>query len=150
MRSIKARLLVSLCLLLASIIVVAGFGYHASHVANSGLETVFQDRVKPLRDLKAVSDLYAVNSVDAAHEVRNGNLSWNEGAKTVADSTSAIRRSWQAYDQTYMDPQERGLANATAARMKDADSVVGDLLSILRNSDQTALDRFVIERLYPA
>ena len=40
--------------------------------ANHGLNTVYQDRVVPLKQIKLVSDAYAINIVDTAHKVRDG------------------------------------------------------------------------------
>ena len=53
-----------LFLLLIGVLVI--FGMRES---NTGMETVYNDRVVPLRDLKVISDNYAVNIVDIAHKV---------------------------------------------------------------------------------
>ena len=37
--------------------------------AGMGLETVYKDRVEPLKQLKMISDIYGINIVDTAHKV---------------------------------------------------------------------------------
>jgi methyl-accepting chemotaxis protein len=150
MRSIQGRLLIALALLFASVVAVAGIGYYAASIANGGLETVFNDSVKPLRELKTVSDLYAVNIVDTAHKVRNGNLGWDEGEKRVASASSAVARAWQDFEATTMLASERKLVDNGKSLMAQADAAVAELSGILKARDQAALDSFVITKLYPA
>lgn len=52
--------------------------------ANQGLNTVYQDRVVPLKQLKLVSDAYAINIVDTAHKVRDGAMTPAQGLQSVA------------------------------------------------------------------
>ena len=150
MKTLKAKLLSALLLLLVVTIMVAASGWYASWTANNALSTVFVDRVKPLRDLKMVADLYAVNIVDTAHKVRNGNLQWAQGLKSVVDAKQSVAKSWKAYSDTYMDAGERKLATGAANLMSSGDGAVGDLTDILRRQDKAALDKFVVERLYPS
>lgn len=148
MRTIKAKLLSALILLCVLGIAVAGVGYRAAEVANSGLMTVFNDRVVPLRDLKTVSDEYAVNIVDTSHKVRNGNISWEAGATAVASAEANLKKSWKAYSGTYMDDKERAMAAAAERQMSVSDAAVTELLALLRAKDKAGLDRFVVEKLY--
>ncbi|HEX2843090.1 methyl-accepting chemotaxis protein [Hyphomicrobium sp.] len=150
MSSIKSRLLISLAFLFAAIVTVAWIGHHTSRVASGGLETVFQDRVKPLRDLKAVSDLYAVNIVDTAHKVRNGNLTWDAGLALVVTATQEIGNRWGAYASTYMPPEEKAFAEDAKRLMGAADTAVAEFVTALKAKDHAALDSFVINKLYPA
>jgi methyl-accepting chemotaxis protein len=42
-----------------------------------GLETIYGDRVKPLRQLKMLSDIYGINMIDTANKVYGGNITWH-------------------------------------------------------------------------
>jgi methyl-accepting chemotaxis protein len=150
MLTIKAKLLSLLGLLFVAMCALGWAGVNASHIGEDALETTYADRVVPLRDLKTVGDLYAVNIVDASHKVRNGNFTWDEGVKSVETAASDIKSHWSAYDATKMDASERGLADEAAARMRTADRDVSDLLAILRSQDSAALNAFVVGRLYAA
>ncbi|MEO6946721.1 MAG: MCP four helix bundle domain-containing protein, partial [Nitrobacter sp.] len=150
MKTLKARLLAALLLLLATTVMVGISGWYASQTANNGLSTVFNDRVKPLRDLKIVADLYAVNIVDTAHKVRNGNVQWSQGLKSVEKAKQGIVTSWNAYADTYMDDNEKKLADEVSRLSRIGDGAINQLIDILRSQDKSALDKFVIERLYPS
>jgi methyl-accepting chemotaxis protein len=129
---------------------IAAVGWYASSTASKGLETVYNDRVVPLRDLKIISDMYAVNIVDTAHKVRNGNVDWAKGAAAVDEAGARIHEKWRAYMATFMDGTEKALAAEVARNMTPADAARNDLAAILRRQDQAALDSFVKDRLYGA
>ncbi len=150
MRTIKARILSTLLLLCLMIEGIAGTGYRAAELSNNGLQTVFNDRVVPLRDLKAVSDYYAVNIVDTAHKARNGNIEWSAGVALVSQAVGKLKSHWQAYAETYMPPEEKRLATSAEQQMRASDLAAAELLRVLQAQDKTALDRFVIEKLYGA
>lgn len=148
--SIRTKLISTTAALFASVVVVGAVGWYASDVANRGLQTVYNDRVVPLRDLKTISDLYAVNVVDTAHKVRNGGMQWDKGLQAVTDAQAQVTQVWKAYMSTSMQADEKALASKAQELMKPADVAVADLSGILRQRDLAALDQFVRERLYTA
>ncbi len=148
MKTIKAKLMAVFALLILALMATGGAGWYAAKVANDGLYSVFKDRVEPLRHLKNVSDLYAVNIVDTAHKVRNGNLDWAAGQKAVGEAIEGIIKDWKGYSETYMEADERKLADETHAQMKTSDAAVKELLEVLKSQDRARLDRFVLDRLY--
>ncbi|MBS67682.1 MAG: methyl-accepting chemotaxis protein, partial [Pseudomonas sp.] len=62
--TIRARLLILVGAMLAACLVIGLTGLNAQQRSVAGLNTVYLDRVVPLRDLKLISDLYAVKIVD--------------------------------------------------------------------------------------
>ena len=60
--------------LIAFSVLIGSAGLIQLKFAVNSLETVYKDRVVPLRDLKKIADLYAVNIVDATHKARDGVL----------------------------------------------------------------------------
>jgi methyl-accepting chemotaxis protein len=145
--SIRTRLLAGIGALFLSLLLVAAKGWRASGTANQGLQTVFNDRVVPLRDLKIVADMYAVNMVDTSHKVRNGNLPWSKGPPAVEEASARIKERWQAYMGTYMEGKEKKLADEVGRNTAAAGAAAAELLAILHRQDQAALDVFVKERL---
>ncbi len=63
------------------------------HVRNASatLKTLYDDRVLPLSQLKTVADVYAIGVVDAAHKVRDGAFTAEQGRKAVADARTTAR-----------------------------------------------------------
>lgn len=150
MKTIKGRLLTCVAFLVASVGIVAGIGHYATSVASNGLETVFHDRVRPLRELKALSDLYSVNIVDTAHKVRNGSLEWARASFLVSSATSSIARRWRDYEGSDMPEAERVLANEVKGLMGKANAAIEEFFDVLVAEDRASLEIFVLNKLYPA
>jgi methyl-accepting chemotaxis protein len=134
-------------------IIMAGvgiMGLKLANISNTGLESVYKDRVVPLDELKDVSDMYAVNIVDTAHKVRNGNLSWEEGRRNVDTAVTTIDSSWKAYLGTELVPEEKKLAGEIAGMMKNADVAVAELKGLLDARDKGGLETFTVRKLYPS
>lgn len=125
-------------------------GILALKSANDHMKSVYEDRVVPLRDLKVISDAYAVLIVDTSHKVRNGGLSWVDGGEAVRKAEDSVRERWRAYTGTYLTPDEAALVKATRPLMDGADQAVARLRSIMDNHDVAALDSFVLRELYPS
>ncbi|MGJ3264287.1 MAG: methyl-accepting chemotaxis protein [Salinarimonas sp.] len=148
--SLRTQILAGLALLLACVAAVAFAGWRSSGIALAGLETVYADRVVPLADLKAVSDMYAVNVVDAAHKVRDGSFGWEQGLTAVDAARTTIDERWSAFASTRMTGEEERLVGLVRDRTGAADAAVAALSDILRARDQAALDTFIASRLYPS
>jgi methyl-accepting chemotaxis protein len=149
MRTIKSKILAMFSGLFIVMLALGSAGWYAASVANSGLETVYKDRVIPLRDLKMVSDYFGINIVDTAHKVRSGKVDWAQGQASLEQAVGGIAKSWKAYNESYMDPKERQLADKAASLIQASDAAVKELRSIFKAKDQKRLDDFVINKLYP-
>ena len=143
----KLYLLIGFMSLLS--IVIGVLGLHSTKLSNDGLDAVYKDRVVPLKDLKVIADLYAVNIVDTSHKVRNGNLKWDEGRKNVDEAVKTINAKWTAYLATTLVSDENKLIVDVKPLMKAADTAVTKLLWILKKEDSDALTTFTITELYP-
>ncbi len=146
--TVRAKLFASLWALGVSIALLAGFAFWSISANEAALDTIIQDRVAPMRDLKIVADQYAVDIVDAAQKARNGNLSFAAAAERVRRGSERLHESWKAYSLTAIVPEEERLVRDAEARMRIADERVDELQSFLDNRDRIALDRFVRARLY--
>ena len=103
--SSKLYILVTVLLLIIGVISI-NYDQELKTV-NSSIETVYKDRVLPLTQLKIVSDMYAVNIVDATHKMRNGNFDWQTGRKSVKKAKEDIKVNWKSYLSTYLTPDEK-------------------------------------------
>jgi methyl-accepting chemotaxis protein len=143
--------LYSLIALLLLFLCIVGFvGLYTSNQARIGLDTVYNDRVVPLKDLKMIADMYAVNIVDASHKVRNGNIDWNEGVESVTIAVNTIKSKWDAYLKTSLVKEEIKLIDEALPLIQQADTSIIELLKILRAKDKDALDKYIISDLYSA
>ncbi|SNB44899.1 methyl-accepting chemotaxis protein [Geobacter sp. DSM 9736] len=132
------------------LILIGVIGLRSAAKANEGLNTVYRDRVVPLKDLKVIADMYAVNIVDTSHKVRNGNIGWEEGRKNVEEASRVIREKWQAYLGTSLVSEEQRLIDEIKPLMKVADVAVEKLRGVLSAQDAEGLATFTVSDLYPA
>ncbi|MBV2164667.1 MAG: MCP four helix bundle domain-containing protein [Comamonas sp.] len=142
-----SALLITMCLLLLGI---GAAGVLGMAQTSEGMRSVYEDRVVPLAQLKAVSDAYAVDTVDTAHKVRNGNLTAAQGRQNLADGRKKIETNWNAYAATDMDAEETRLMAELKPLMGKADEAIRQLDTLLGNDDSQGLEAFIISEMYPA
>lgn len=147
--SIKSRLLGLLSALGLILLATSGLNLVVQTDAQTSLTTIHADRVVPLRDLKDISDQYAVFIVDATHKVRSGAFSWQEGEAAIRSAAFRIAELWRAYVATYLVEEEKALVAQAEPLMTQADSAITEVLAIIAANDGAALDAFVNETLYP-
>lgn len=97
-----------LLLILVSLIAVYNMGLLAT-----GVDSLYQDRIKPLQQIKIVSDAYAVTIVDTMHKHRAGLLNVQEASSQIRQAADTAQNAWQAYRQTRMTAEEQRLVDAT-------------------------------------
>ncbi|MEJ1157836.1 methyl-accepting chemotaxis protein [Prosthecomicrobium sp. N25] len=149
MSSLKFKLIAVLSILAGGFLAMSFMAWSEARVGERGLAQVYADRVVPLRDLKQVSDAYAVALVDNAHKMRAGTVPFETGAKVMADALGTAERLWAGYMQTYMDGREKALAGQAVAAMTAARGPIAELQGLIAAKDSAGLARFVTDRLYP-
>jgi len=130
-------------------IVIGILGLTGIKNSNDGLKTVYEDRVIPLKQLKLVSDMYAVNIVDTCHKVRNGNLSWVDGVRNIDEATNIINKEWADYRATKLIPKEADLVKEAEPLLKEADLSIARVRQLMQRQDKEALANYTITELYP-
>ena len=148
--SIPARLATLFAAVAVLMAVIGASGWLALDAADDSLQTVLADRVVPLADLKAVSDLYAVNIVDATHKVRAGTFGWEAGLAEVTKAHQEIGAHWGAYTATKLVDEEARLVEEAKRRIGQADAAVANLRRLMSGRDAEGLVRFAEHELYPA
>ena len=135
------------------IVLIATLGYIAENAfltGQSAMNTVYEDRVVPLRDLKVISDMYAVNIVDTAHKARAGALTRDVAVTNIQKARSVIKDRWEAYLATYLVDKERSIVEDVKPRMTMADKASNRLELILKDGKDSELAAFIARDLYPA
>ncbi|HZX16648.1 MAG TPA: methyl-accepting chemotaxis protein [Pseudomonas sp.] len=140
--------LLSGCLLFG-LLCVGGLGLYGLQATVKGLQTVYLDRVVPLRDLKLIADLYAVNIVDATHKARSGELDENTAQQLIEQAQVRIEETWQAYLATELIREESQLIEQINPLMQQARQPLNELQSLLNRGDKVGVEAFASRRLYP-
>lgn len=141
--------LIILVIVMSLIIGVIGiYGERNLNSVNNSVETVYKESVIPLNELKAISDLYAVDIVDATHKIRNGNISWEAGKKSIKNAEEQIDVIWKAYTTTYWHADEKELVIDVKQLMETANESIESLKRIIDNKDAVALANYTRDELY--
>lgn len=148
--TIRARLFLSLSLLVAALFAASVSGYYALSQSSEKTRTIVEDRVVPLAQLKKVADAYAVDIVDTAHKMRSGALTWEQGAKSIEGALKTIDAQWAAYLATTLTSEEALIAQKVKSVMALAQSPIGKLQGLVAKRDMAALDTFATQTLYPS
>jgi methyl-accepting chemotaxis protein len=146
--SIRGRLTLLLCVLSAGILVIGSLGLYAASSTDAALEDMYRFRVVPLRQLKTIADMYAVNIVDNAHKANNGNIPWPLALHEVTVARKTISDTWRLYLPNYESSEEQVLMGEVIPLMARADSSTAQLTRILQSHDAPALKEYVAKDLY--
>jgi methyl-accepting chemotaxis protein len=144
----KLTLLTGIAVL--SLLIIGLQGVLKLSEVNKGLDTVYNDRVVPLNQLKAIADAYAVNIVDTTHKTRNGNIGFDECAKSIRDAKTTVDDNWKAYTSTYLTPEEAKLAKEAEEVMNSGDAATQNILNACESQDAEKIGRISINELYPS
>jgi len=110
---------------------------------------IFENRMVPVRQLKAVSDAYGIRIFFAARQVRGGTLEASEGLARVRSARQEAGRQWAAFKASAPDQTDKEvLANMDALVVY----VAGDLdrlEQLLAEGRLPELGRFVDDDLLP-
>jgi len=146
--SIKMKLFSLIGFIFLIIITDSLFGLINVLNTSKELETVYNDRVIPLQQLKIISDLYAVNIVDTAHKTRNKNIDWSQAEKNIKDAKSKIDENWKKYTSTTLTSKEKKLVDEVDELFKPANTSVEKLNNIIAQKNDEALSEYTINELY--
>jgi methyl-accepting chemotaxis protein len=128
------------------------YGINNLKNVNDGMTTMYVDRVLPLKQLKAISDAYAINVVDATHKVRNGNITWSEAIRNYESASKQIEENLTGYAASQMDGEELRLFNEAKSLKTTCDEAYNYALDILRQGQDTTtqrkLNNYVLKEMY--
>lgn len=136
--SLKSRLIALVSVPLAAI---AGLSIYALVVfadINRGVGSIYNDRVVPLRDLKVISDNYAVLVIDAVNKANAGRISSEEALRQIEVAEPEIKANWLEYSQTLLTEKEARLVREAEALFNAADRGLADAKRALRDAPSDA------------
>jgi len=115
---------------------------------NTSIETIYVDRVIPLKQLKIVSDMYAINFVDTLHKVRNKNITIKQGIDNINTAGQAINENIKKYENTYLTNKEKEIFDNVKKVKIEADEIKKEVLDYLEKNDTESLAEFTKNKLY--
>src|SRR6478735_772267 len=97
---VAVRLVILAGTLMVLMLVIGIMGVMGMRDANLGMQTVYNDRVIPMQQLKDVIDNYALILVDTPQKMSKGIISAEEAQKITNDSLPKAKQLWQDYLNT--------------------------------------------------
>lgn len=146
---VRTQLVLLSAAFIGLLVMVAGLGCWQAWRQNQSIHTLYEDRVVPLRQIKSVSDMYAVNIVDTAHKFADGSLTPEQSLASLDQAMATIQRDWSDYLSTYLVSEERALIDKLKPLMAAADGMLPELRQALQSGDRARVADLRTTRLYP-
>lgn len=148
--TIRAKLYISATVLTIVALFIGLLGLYNLKSGNQEFKSVYEDRIVPLKQLKIISDLYAINIVDTVHKTNAQSLSYDEALKAIKTAKMTIAQTWNAYTATKLTIEEKQLVEKSSKLFLPADRMVESLLSVIEKKDKEQLAYIGEKELYPA
>ena len=146
---VRTQLVLLSAAFITLLLVVAGLGCWQAWRQHQSIRTLYEDRVVPLRQIKSVSDMYAVNIVDTAHKFADGSLTPEQSLASLDHAMATIQRDWSDYLHTFLVPEERALIDKLKPLMAAADGMLPELRQAIQSGDRARVADIRAARLYP-
>ncbi len=127
---------------------VAIMGVYETLQRNKAMLSMYEDRVVPMKQLKSIADMYAVNMVDTAHKYRDGSVDQEQALKAMTNARSVISTEWSAYTSTYLVPEEKALIEKFERLRRVTDASAATLESLIAAGDQAGVARYAAQQMY--
>ena len=115
--SVKSRLAVLAAVPLVILLFVTLVALQQMQALNQGISSLYLDRVKPLQQIKQVSDAYAVTAVDTLHKYRGQIQDAATARANLSQALSSAEQAWRAYKQTELTAEESRLVTDAEQKM---------------------------------
>ncbi|RXF05836.1 methyl-accepting chemotaxis protein [Pseudoalteromonas sp. PS5] len=130
--SVKSRLLSlsgipAIFFIFATIFTIATLSNLTSYI-----DRIYDDRVVPLKQIKVVSDNYAVVIVDTFHKLRGQQLSDRAALEQIEAAKNTAQGEWKNYLQTGLTKQERDLVSASEKAERVVERLLDDYIARVR------------------
>lgn len=134
---ISHKLVIILTTLSLFLLAISMFGWNAVKLQHSSIETIYKDRVIPLRDLKIIADNYAVSIIDLTNKTNAGLITAEVAYSELEKAQNTISKKWHDYMTTYLTDEEKKLAAEADKLFIPADTNVKDLMRFLKTKSGT-------------
>ncbi|WP_018137864.1 MULTISPECIES: methyl-accepting chemotaxis protein [unclassified Thioalkalivibrio] len=120
--NIRSRLAITIIVPVLALLVVALMAGRGIATIEDGVQSIYDDRVVPLQQLKTIADNYAILVIDAVNKADNGLMSAEEALDGVQTARAEIDEIWERYMATTLTPREEELATAAIEEFQAANA----------------------------
>jgi methyl-accepting chemotaxis protein len=128
---IRTQIITLLAVVLVMVAQLGIMGLRGLEQTSQGLRTVYAERVVPLKQLKGVSDYYAVNVIDAVNKANAGLITAEEAAKSIAEAREGAKALWAPYAAAETSDLAKPLVAETGPLMEKAEAATAKVASLV-------------------
>ncbi|MBF0505423.1 MAG: methyl-accepting chemotaxis protein [Nitrospirae bacterium] len=143
------RLLALVVFMLFLLTSIGALGIMGMKRTVAATDSVYKKNVVPLKELKTIADMYAINIVKSVQRIRDNTLSWDQGRKSVDEALLVTAEKWRAYAALEHTAQEKVLIAQTQPLFEIANNPLNKLKDALTKKDRQELSNFFIDELNP-
>lgn len=134
--SVGQRLIALVTVPLIIIVLLVISSLSSFSTINAGVGRIYDDRVVPLTQLKAIMDGYT-SIINAINKADNGLLNPSESLQELRDGQIAIDLNWTMYSKGDLNNEERKLVEHTETLFGDANTIIKDASIVLSTMGDT-------------
>lgn len=147
--SVRVRLAVLAALPIVFLVIAALVALSVLNNLNQGIGSLYNDRVVPLKQIKVVSDNYAVEIVDVLHKFRAGVLTSSELQRRMQAAEQTADKEWQAYLSTKLTAEEQNLVDETERNLKPVKAQIQNYRQMLNSGSLNNIEhQQFVKQLY--
>lgn len=98
----------------------------------SGVESLYADRVVPLQNLKIIADSYAVLVIDTVNKTNSGRLTAEQAKRNLTSALSTIDEVYKRYLATQLNADEQRLIKEAEPLFNDAKNAIDEVMQFLQ------------------
>ena len=134
--NVGLRLAILVAAPLAIILLLVISSLSSFSVINQGVGRIYDDRVVPLTQLKAMMDGYTT-IINAINKADNGLVNPDEALVELEQGQQTIKQNWKEYTQGRLIADEEKAIAATEVLFPDADTIIAEASKVLLSMGQT-------------
>ncbi|WP_289169926.1 methyl-accepting chemotaxis protein [uncultured Pseudoalteromonas sp.] len=133
--SVRTRLAVLALLPIMIFLITSFFSINTMGRLVAGIDSLYDDRVVPLKQIKHVSDNYAVNIVDLLHKYRAESITKSALLANINDARNTADNEWKAYLSTQLTAEEKRLVDNVESKLQPVLTHLNNLILSINSGE---------------
>ena len=133
--SVRTRLAVLALLPIMIFLITSFFSINTMGRLVAGIDSLYDDRVVPLKQIKHVSDNYAVNIVDLLHKYRAESITKSALLANINDARNTADNEWKAYLSTQLTAEEKRLVDNVESKLQPVLTHLNNLIVSINSGE---------------
>jgi methyl-accepting chemotaxis protein WspA len=149
--TLKSQLFLVAIIISMLLVAIGATGLRSTYASNQALNSVYQERVIPIKRLKIIGDRYAIGVGDSVNRVLNKISRPEEAQFTIDVAMSDVMSEWRKYLDGHQDrsDEEQQLIAEMQSQMITANTSITTIKTLLSSDDNAGLQVYMAETMYP-